>query len=134
MNINRREIMNSYIQNKREVRVKELEEMFPEVSSMTIRRDLAQLESEGYIIRVRGGARSIDSISGPREDVYSMRAVENVDAKVKIAKKAIKFIETGRSIYIDSGTTMMCLSTVLPDEDFSILTSGPNIALEIINR
>jgi DeoR/GlpR family transcriptional regulator of sugar metabolism len=101
---------------------------------MTLRRDLDYLEAKGQIVRVRGGAKSINSLSGLKEDVYSLRAMENVDAKMKIARKALAFVERGRSYFIDSGTTMMCLAKVLPDENLSILTSGPNIALEIIKH
>jgi DeoR family fructose operon transcriptional repressor len=131
LHIHRRNTINAYIQEKGEVRLKELEEMFPEVSSMTLRRDLIYLEKEGTIIRVRGGARKISHSSNSIEDVYSRRATTNMDAKVRIAKKAVKYIEPGRSVFIDSGTTMMCLAKILPDEDFSIMTSGPNIGMEI---
>jgi DeoR family fructose operon transcriptional repressor len=134
LNVRRREIINAYIQNKGEAKLKELEKMFPEVSTMTLRRDLTYLESKGQVIRVRGGAKSINLLSNLKEDVYSMRVMENVDAKMNIAKKALEFIETGRSVFIDSGSTMMCLANILPDENLSILTSSPNIALEIIRH
>lgn len=132
--IDRRKIINAYIHEKGEVRLKELEKMFPEVSSMTLRRDLIYLENKGYIIRVRGGAKSISHAAGMIEDIYSLRATENKEAKVKIAKKAVKYIETGRSVYLDAGTTIMCLAKILPDEDLSIITSGPNIGLEIVKH
>ncbi|MBM7582029.1 DeoR/GlpR family transcriptional regulator of sugar metabolism [Caldicoprobacter guelmensis] len=134
MNVQRREIINAYIQNKGEVKLKELEKLFPEVSTMTLRRDLSYLESKGQIVRVRGGAKSVNLFSSLKEDMYSLRAMENVEAKMKIAKKALEYVERGRSYFIDSGTTMMCLAKVLPDEDLSILTSGPNIALEVIKN
>ena len=35
--------------------LEQLEEYFPKVSQMTLRRDLFQLEEEGKIIRIRGG-------------------------------------------------------------------------------
>ena len=134
MTTDRREMINTYIQQKGEAKLNELEEVFPDVSSMTIRRDLAYLEDKGEIIRVRGGAKSIHSISGMKEEVYSLRAAENIEAKVKIAKKAVGLIESGRSIFLDSGTTVMCLAKLIPDDNFYILTSGPNIALEIIKK
>jgi len=134
LKIRRREIINAYIQNKGEAKLKELEKMFPEVSAMTLRRDLNYLEEQGHIIRVRGGAKSVNSVSSLKEDVYSMRAMENVDAKMKIARKALEYVETGRSYYIDAGTTMMRLSKMLPDKNLSILTNGPNIALEIVKN
>jgi len=134
LNIARREKLREYIQDKGEVTFKELEDIFSDVSSMTVRRDLAYLESKGYIIRTRGGARSAGSVTGLKEDVYSLRAMKNIEGKMKIAKKALNFVETGRSIYIDSGTTTMCLAKLLPDENFSILTSGPNISMEVIKN
>lgn len=134
MHIDRRDMVNAYIQNKGEASIKELEQEFSDVSTMTIRRDLAHLEEKGYIVRVRGGAKSIDSLTNNREDEYNSRLMENVEGKTEMAKKAVEFVEMGRAIYMDSGTTMMCLANILPEANLSILTSGPNIALEIIKR
>ena len=39
--------------------LEQLEEVFPNVSQMTLRRDLFQLEEDGRIIRTRGGALSV---------------------------------------------------------------------------
>ncbi len=134
MNKDRRSTIKQYIEEKGEVHLRELEELLPEVSTMTLRRDLIYLEEKGYVIRTRGGAVSVKRVAAAVEDMYSLRAAENIEGKTKIAKKAVEFVETGRSIYIDSGTTMMCLAQELPDENFSILTSGPNIGLEIIKK
>jgi DeoR family fructose operon transcriptional repressor len=134
LNIDRRSTIKQYIEEKGEVHLRELEELLPEVSSMTLRRDLIYLEEKGYVIRTRGGAVSVKHVAAAGEDMYNLRAAENMEGKTKIAKKAVEFVETGRSIYIDSGTTMMCLAKELPDENFSILTSGPNIGLEIIKK
>lgn len=131
MHINRRNAINAYIQGKGEVRLKDLEKMFPEVSTMTLRRDLIYLEDKGDVVRIRGGARTISPPPNSVEGVYSQRATINAEAKAKIAKKAVNYIEARRSVFIDSGTTMMCLAKILPNEEFSIITSGPNIGLEI---
>lgn len=134
MSEERRAMINKTIQKKGEVKIKELQEMFPEISSMTIRRDLDQLEEKGEIVRVWGGAKSIDYITDSREEDYQTRETENVEAKIKIARKAVKLLEERRSIYLDSGTTLMCLAEIIPDHDYSILTSGPNIALELVDK
>lgn len=42
--------------------LEQLDEQFPNVSQMTLRRDLFQLEQEGRIIRVRGGAMSVKEV------------------------------------------------------------------------
>ncbi len=42
--------------------LEQLEEVFPNVSQMTLRRDLFQLEEDGRIIRIRGGAMSVKEV------------------------------------------------------------------------
>ena len=134
MNDIRRKKIETLIHQKGEISLKHLEKVFPDVSSMTLRRDLIYLEKKGEIIRVRGGAKSIKELSKIKEDIYHSRMTINIEAKKLIAKKASELLETGRSIYIDSGTTTMCLAEILPDDNFSILTSAPNIAIEIIKK
>lgn len=128
------EKLNNYVQLNGEVKLKELEKIFPDVSSMTLRRDLAQLEKQGLVLRVRSGAVSVDSIKGSKEVRYNLRAEENIEAKEIVAKKAVELIEQGRSLYLDSGSTIMCLAEILPNEHLSILTSGPNIGIEVAKK
>ena len=110
----------------------ELEKVFPDVSNMTLRRDLIGLEKEGYAIRTRGGAVARTHVAGSLENAYAARTKQDVDAKVQIANKAKTLIRAGRSIYLDSGTTMMYFSRVIPDDNLYIITSGPNIAMEVM--
>ena len=130
----RRDIINQYIQAKGEVRLRELEEKFPEVSSMTLRRDLEFLERQGQIIRIRGGAKSLAHLSMIKEAAYTQRQVANTAAKIAIAEKAVQLIKPGCSIYIDSGTTCMCLAQRIPDESLFVLTPAPNVALELVRN
>ena len=130
----RRDSIKQFINEKGDIQFKELEQLFPDVSTMTIRRDLAFLEDEGVIIRTWGGAKAVNRTSANSESIFSLRATENNHAKNIIAKKAMEFMETGRSIFIDSGTTTTCLAKIIPDYNFSILTTAPNIALEAIKN
>ena len=50
--------LKEFIDKNGKVTLHELECAFPNVSSMTLRRDLIQLEEQGKIIRIRGGAIS----------------------------------------------------------------------------
>ena len=68
------------------------------------------------------------------EDSFTQRLNENTAAKDKIARCAISMIETGRSMFFDSGTTMLRMAHLLPDERLTITTTGPNIALELLNK
>ena len=66
-----------YIQSRGEVSVSELQSLYEDYSSMTIWRDLKQLEDQGYIRRVHGGVISMQTASLQIEGVYSKRAREN---------------------------------------------------------
>lgn len=134
MNIKRREVIKEILNTKGEVLLKDLEVTFPDCSSMTLRRDLKFLEDAGFVKRTRGGAVALSRLSMTAEDMYSRRALDNTSAKKEIAQKALQFIESGRSLYLDSGTTLMLFSKEVPDDYFAILTSGPNIALELIKN
>ena len=134
MNYDRREQIKTQLIQNGIVYLNDLCKQFPEVSSMTLRRDLELFEHDGISIKIRGGAKYINTITGVREQNFSHRVGENIDMKIKIAKKALSFIETGRSVFLDSGTTIMCLANILPDIKLSILTSGPNIALEVLKK
>lgn len=136
MNNERQQQILQLLEHKGEVQLQQLKDIFPEISMMTLRRDLISLENEGHLIRTHGGAVSVKKIAGSagEEDSYSRRAGENIDAKMKIADKVIPLVEKGRSIYLDAGSTTMCLAKILPDENFSIMTSGTNIAIEVLKK
>lgn len=130
----RRSQMKAYILEKLQVRVSELEQLFPDVSVMTIRRDLAALEEEGAIIRTRGGARANLDGLGIAEDAYHRREQSFREAKEIISEKALAFFEEKRSIFLDAGTTLMTLARHIPDNDLVLFTTAPNIAMEVITR
>lgn len=134
MNTFRRATIRELLQSKPFVSLRELEKTFPDVSSMTLRRDIEYFEKQGEAIKVRGGARSMKFITTSMEDSFKQRLSENTVAKDKIARCAISMIETGRSMFFDSGTTMLRMAELLPDERLTITTTGPNIALELLNK
>ena len=54
----RREIIRSMLYEKAFISLDELSAAFPEVSEMTLRRDIEFFESQSLAIKVRGGCRS----------------------------------------------------------------------------
>ncbi|MBE6671755.1 MAG: DeoR/GlpR transcriptional regulator [Ruminococcaceae bacterium] len=134
MNSERRSIIKEMLCSKPFVSLKELTDLFPEVSSMTIRRDIDYFEQQGDAIKVRGGARSMKFITTSMEEEFPSRMQKNIPAKEALAKKAIEMLETGRSFFLDSGTTMMMMASLLPEERFTITTTGPNIAIELLHK
>ena len=131
MNYPRRTLVREILVSKPFTSLKELEERFPEVSSMTLRRDIEFFESQGDVIKVRKGARSMKFITTTMEESFSERLNENIELKRKIAGKALSFIETGRSIFLDSGTTALELAKIIDNNRLSIITSGPNVAITL---
>ena len=134
MHSERRKIIKELLYTKPFVTLKELIDLFPDVSSMTIRRDIDYFEQQGEAIKVRGGARSMKFITTSMEEEFPSRMQKNIHAKESMAKKAIDMLETGRSIFLDSGTTMLKMASMLPEERLTITTTGPNIALELLHK
>ena len=134
MDRTRRDKVREILISKPFTALSELEEKFPEVSSMTLRRDIEYFEEKGDVIKVRGGARAMHFITLTLEDTYYKRSLEASHDKERIASAAIRYIETGRSIFFDSGPTVMQLVPKLPDEKLTISTSDPNIALALVKK
>jgi DeoR family deoxyribose operon repressor len=76
------------------------------VSGMTIRRDLQDLENDGLVKRTHGGA-TIKNPQPPFNDLYrvSEQTEKNVPEKSKIGMKAASFVKPNETIFFDSGTT-----------------------------
>ena len=127
----RREKIRKYMECHGEVTIGELTKEFSRWSEMTLRRDLDFLAKEGVVILTRGGARLMPSSYGVSEDVYAEREKIGSVGKQQIAEKAVKLVEPGMGIFIDSGTTGMAFARNLPDYNMVVITSAPNIALEI---
>lgn len=130
----RRVRIRDYIDAHGEATVAELLELCGNCSSMTLWRDLNALEKEGSIKRTRGGAISMRSIQPDVEGLYSQRAQEYTAEKRRIARAAMPYVQPGLSVYMDAGSSVMNLAKCLPDQHFTILTSGANIAIELSQR
>lgn len=110
------------------VSLDELSEMFPDVSEMTLRRDIEYFEANNEAIKVRGGCRSMTFIAGG--DVQMVNASTH-SAKHAIARAAAELLETGRSIFVDSGTTMRIFTEYVPERRYSFTTTDPQVALKL---
>lgn len=114
--------------------LEQLEEVFPNVSQMTLRRDLFQLEEDGRVIRIRGGAMSVKEVQKVSGEAYTKKTTINTDAKIVIAQKAAALIDEGTCIFIDGGTTAMYLSKEMPDINCTVFTNGIAVAMELAQK
>ncbi|SEB66175.1 transcriptional regulator, DeoR family [Paramicrobacterium humi] len=91
---------------------------------MTVRRDLARLDSEGVLQRVHGGA------TAPRPR-FSKRVGVMVEAKSAIARKVAELIVSGDTVGLDSGTSCRAVAAELaPRDDLLIVTNSIQAAVE----
>ena len=120
--------MKTYIEKKNVVTIKELQTLFPEVSLMTIHRDLDALAEEGSVVKFRGGAKSVLHNGDPE---FNVRISENNSGKFAIAQKAMELLQPHSSVFLDASTTNLMLARSLPDMNLNIITTGPSIALEL---
>ena len=106
-----------------------------EVSQVTIRSDLAQLEKTGKVIRTHGGAM----LAGERvrqEYTFSTRQQIRAEEKYKIGRMAASLIDSFDSILLDSSTTAVAVAAAMRDrddlEDVTVVPTGLWTAIEVL--
>ena len=129
MDQRRNEIV-EFVNENQTVTFTQLKEKFPSVSEMTLRTDLKYLDQAKRIVRIHGGAKSMDVVSG-NDDVLKLRYGRNVNEKKEIAQKALSFVEPAKTIFVDSGSTTTMLVHVLNDQNNIFYTSGLTCAIEM---
>ena len=128
MNNVRRKKICDFIESRQLVTMKDLQKLCPDVSLMTLHRDLDALQEGGAVVKFRGGARSVRH-TGDRS--YDVRLQENNQGKMLMAQKALKMIRPGCAIFLDAGTTNLMLAKILPDTNLRVFTTDPSIAVEL---
>jgi DeoR family transcriptional regulator of aga operon len=104
-----------------------------DVSSATMRRDLAAMEEQGLLVRTHGGVRALDPTT---EVPVLLRDNRFRDAKVRIAEHAAGLLPAGRySVAISGGTTAAAVARELATRpDLAIVTNALTTATELASR
>lgn len=93
-----------------------------DVTDMTVRRDLAELEEQGLLTKIHGGARSNKAFQY-REYSHQEKHVQNIEAKRYIAKKAAMLIEEGDTIFLGPGTTVEAFAQEINQTRLTVITN-----------
>lgn len=110
------------------VTVAELSSLF-EVSEVTVRNYLTDMESKGLLTRTHGGA--ISSYKTYYSMNFNQRLAANHQEKEQIAQRISEMIEPDDTIFFNSGTTTLYVFRCLPsDYNLNIVTNSVSIALE----
>ena len=100
------------------------------VSEVTVRKDLDQLEAQGMLTRVHGGA--LISGRGRLERFFGARQQEHREEKRRIAQAAAALIQSGQRIFLDASTTALQVARLITDRtDLVVVTNGLYTALEL---
>ena len=102
----RNEQLLEIVNQRKKVEVNELASLL-EVSKVTIRKDLTELENRGLLQRQHGFA----IINNPNN--LNFRLAQNYDIKHKIAEAAATLVQDNETIMIESGSTCALLAEEL---------------------
>jgi DeoR/GlpR family transcriptional regulator of sugar metabolism len=103
------------------VAVDQLTKLF-DVSKVTVRGDLDDLERRGMLIRTHGGAVLPEDLSLVRK--LSNTLEEKKPEKTAICKAALAFIKPGMNIIIDAGSTTVHLARMAANMNISVITNS----------
>jgi DeoR family glycerol-3-phosphate regulon repressor len=100
------------------------------VSDETVRRDLKELEDRGLLRRVHGGAVMPSLLEGRS---HGDRSKVQRGAKERIAAKALGFVRSGMSLFVDYGTTTQAFGRRLAGFDnLTVMTSSLPLAQHLV--
>ncbi|SFD21622.1 DeoR/GlpR family DNA-binding transcription regulator [Ruminococcus albus] len=115
-------ILNS-VNSKKSVQLSELCELL-NASESTVRRDLNALAEKGLLLKVHGGAISVnDSFVAEEQDIEKKSKLFN-DEKLAIARYAASLIDDGDFVFIDAGTTTEKMIDFIPDKNVTFVTNA----------
>jgi DeoR/GlpR family transcriptional regulator of sugar metabolism len=125
------------LQKSGSVSVKEMSKEL-DVSPVTMRRDMDELESRGLLRRTHGGAVSIEPFFYEpfRNDRSFQAQVERcAEEKRRIGRAAASLIKEGEIIALTPGTTTTEVIRGIPlNHKITVVTSTVNVAMELSKR
>jgi len=94
-------------------------------SEPSIRRDLSDLEKQHLIKRVHGGAILEETGNSALKIPFVIREMEQADAKIIMAQKAIEYIKDNDVIFLDASSSAYNLIPYLTlKKNITVITSG----------
>ncbi len=100
------------------------------VTDETVRRDLEKLEAKEMLRRTHGGALPMDE--GSYELSLEKRKGLNVEAKQAIAHKAVQYIASGDSVFLDASTTTFYMAKEIKNmKNVTVITNSIRVINEL---
>ncbi len=110
--------------------VKDLSRRFS-TSLITIRKDLESLHEQGRIQRAHGGALPVEAAAQRDPSLHEKERLHRRE-KHRIAEAAVRLVQPGHVIILDSGTTSAAIARVARNiPNLTVITNGVNIASDL---
>ncbi|MEG1525734.1 MAG: DeoR/GlpR family DNA-binding transcription regulator [Clostridia bacterium] len=100
-----------------------------DVSGVTVRSDLEQLENEGVLYRTHGGAVLRELLSSPSETNLSQGPLSVSENIRQVAVTAAEYIKDKEWIFLGSGSTCCSIAHALCTRNINIVTNNLSAAL-----
>lgn len=97
-------------------------------SEATIRRDLIALAQQGRLVKVRGGASTLEEEEFLSREPDLVTEQQYTREKERIARYAANLVGEDSVVYLDTGTTILHLADYLKDSKALFVTSNVEIA------
>jgi DeoR/GlpR family transcriptional regulator of sugar metabolism len=126
----RRQQILEAVQNVGQLSVIELSDRF-DVSEVTIRQDLQALSEQGFLLRTRGGAVSVNTMP---EFSFDVRQQQYAAQKAQIGLAAANLVSYGDTIFLDASTTVHAIIPHLKDySELTVITNGLKAAMSLLD-
>jgi DeoR/GlpR family transcriptional regulator of sugar metabolism len=110
------------------------------VSDATVRRDINKMKKNGILLKIKGGVASKDALDGDisensvlDEENQEIETIEltmaqklmlNREVKINVARYAANLVNDGECVYVDGGTSLAPLITMLANRKVTIVTNN----------
>jgi DeoR/GlpR family transcriptional regulator of sugar metabolism len=129
LSVERKQRILDYLASQKSAQVNELSG-YLDVSLATIRRDLQELENQGSLRRVHGGAVIVNRQTEPP---ILLRRYQQAEFKQCIGAAAAALFGDNETIFLASGTTTEAIIPFLVDKlNLTVITNAINIAQQLI--
>ena len=108
----RRAAILELLQEAETLNVRQLASRF-DVSEMTIRRDLEDLEDRGYLVRTHGGAIATAKLRFLESSVPDYAVSQK---KAAIGRRAARLVQPKQTVMVDGGTTTLEVTRNIPQD------------------
>lgn len=126
----RQERILEILKEKKLVKIDELSEILNDVSVSTLRRDIKELEKDGKVESMYGGA--VKYLLNTDELPIAKKSLIHMKEKEVIADLAADLVHDGETVYIDSGSTATLLMDKLIRKDITIYTTNTSIFTKVL--